>query len=1322
MRNRVALVSLLSLFLLGDAARAAVTGVVMNREGVPIAGARVTLHAMELPDARRVRLLSVDPTRPVLVSAECDSKGAFKIESPKDAIVEMQVTAAGYAPWSDRIEHDQYTGAIALRAAPAKSGTITSGGKPLAGVTVSAIALWAEVITKTDAAGRYTLPDPKEWAQRIVFIHPDHALNEEFAVNQSFGKTLDRSVSKGVTIKGRAIAADGRTALSQAPLFVDDWPVGVTGEDGAFTLTRVPVSWNSIEARAGNVRAFRSRGAAGEVVLKGAAAATLAGLVLDAKTRQPLAGAVVQLSSRAGIRSHTLATMTNAKGVYSLTARPASYELLVSHPAFEFRSETVNVSSAKRIDKNVSGSRLARVIGTVMFEDKVPVAAALLREDALQDGSGMAGPLGPAMMMRRMNPVFSGPDGRFAISIAGDRDVEIRSAKKGYPDAKSSQLKLVAGERKSGIVITVPRGLAVAGRVIDGNGQGLGGVRITSSEAGEDQGMMMRRQFTIGGSRNDEPLVESGSDGAFTMNLKEGTWDLVFRREGYAVRSVRAHRVARDAAPLEVTMDPGVEISGRVVRSGAGIEGVRVNAFSQTIGDAQGATDASGYFTLSDLAPGSYMLAVTKLEEGIRENRNAKAPTRDLVVDLPQGGRITGRVIDKTTRRPIPSFQAGVSMSRSGGGMAFAMPPMMHEFTSDDGTFTLENVAPGSNEINVTAPGYVRGRMSGVNVEDGKTVADLEIALDTGARVTGRVTNGAGSPVAEARVGIATASRNPAMMMRGGASATTDASGEYLLESVETGSNEIFVEHAQYVSARKTVEVSGKEARADFRLDSGLRVSGQVVTDSGVPVADAFVNSNSAAGTGANRSTRTDGNGNFSFDSLPSGRYTFNASRSGFANGVVRDIDIASSGPVKITLSAGASIYGRVTGLSDAEMRSASVTATGNGGRASAPIDSTGSYRINGAPTGSVQVGASSGGFSGNKSSGVKSVEVETGGSLQVDLDFRNDVVVTGRVTRNGTPAANTRVMFNPEGGSARPNASATTDDAGTYSVAGLEDGRYSVIVVDMQRLTPFSTKHEVRGSGTFDIELPTAQVRGRVVDASTSQGLDDVRIELRTSTAERFGMGRSATTSNGGSFSLDSVAEGSYRVIAEKAGYASGAADAVVTSSGGEVEVRMTKADGANVRLVDARGGSGLSGRIYVSDLQERFVLEETVRTDGAESQRLALSAGQYIARVWASGYAARTVLLSAPGQMNIALTPGGSIEIASTSATPREARLLDDAGRVYYLFGRMRSFTIDGAVATLRSVAPGNYTLQLFDSSGAVTGTKQLSVLEGQVARISI
>jgi protocatechuate 3,4-dioxygenase beta subunit len=984
----------------------------------------------------------------------------------------------------------------------------------------------------------------------------------------------------------------------------------------------------------------------------------------------------------------------------------------------------VTLKNANPVKKTQKRNRLAPHNRNEKFEDKVAAPAALLREDAVQDGFGMMGPMGPMMMMaRQTNPVFSGPDGRFSMSIAADRDVEIRAAKKGYPDSKSSVLKLVPGEKKSNVLITVPRGLAVTGRVIDGNGRPLSGAKVTASEASGDPGMMIRRQIAIGGPRNEEPVVESGSDGTFTMNLKEGSYDLVFKREGYAGKSVRAHRVARDSEPLEVTLAPGAEITGRVTRAGNGIEGVRVFAFSQLIGDSNASTDALGYFTLSDLAPGSYMVAFNKPEEGIRENRNATAPTRDLVVELPQGGRITGRVIDKATRKPVTAFQAGVTMSRSGGGMVIAMPPAMREFTSDDGTFTLENVAPGSAEVNVTAPGYVRGRASGLTVEDGKTLADIEVSLDTGARLTGRVTDSAGSAVADARVSVATSGRNPAAaMMRGaGSSATTDGNGDYVLESVEAGSIELVAEHQQYVTSRKTVEVSGKEARADFRLDSGLRVAGQVVDENGAPVAEAFVNSNSAAGTGSNRSTRTDANGNFSFESLPAGRYTFNANHSGYANGVVRDVDIATSGALKITLAAGAVIYGHVTGLSEAELATASVNASGSGTRASAPVDSTGSFRITGAPTGSVNVSAMAGGFSGNKSSGVKNVQVETGGSVQVDLEFRSDVAISGRVTRGGAPVSNMRVIFIPDGGSARTNGSATTDDAGNYTVSGLEDGHYSVNVMDMQRFTPFNTKFDVNGSGHFDIEIPSSQLRGRVIDVATGQGLDGVQVELRTSTSDRFG-GRSATTTSTGAFTFDSVAEGTYRVVTEKTGYASGNADAVVTSSGGDVEVRMSKADGANIRLVDARDQRGLTGRIYVTDMQDRYVMDDGVRTDGTESQKLSLPAGQYIGRAWASGYASRTVVLNAPGNLNIGLTPGGSIEITSSTSTPREARLIDEAGRIYYLFGRMPRFSVDGGTSTLRNIAPGGYTLQIMDGAGAVTASKQVTVGEAQTVRVSI
>ena len=72
--------------------------------------------------------------------------------------------------------------------------------------------------------------------------------------------------------------------------------------------------------------------------------------------------------------------------------------------------------------------------------------------------------------------------------------------------------------------------------------------------------------------------------------------------------------------------------------------------------------------------------------------------------------------------------------------MVIALPPMLKGFTSDDGTFTLENVPPGPTQLVVSSPGYTTTRIPGLNVEDGKTLSDIEVALDTGVRLTGRVT------------------------------------------------------------------------------------------------------------------------------------------------------------------------------------------------------------------------------------------------------------------------------------------------------------------------------------------------------------------------------------------------------------------------------------------------------------------------------------------------------------------------------------------------------------------------------------------------------
>ena len=146
--------------------------------------------------------------------------------------------------------------------------------------------------------------------------------------------------------------------------------------------------------------------------------------------------------------------------------------------------------------------------------------------------------------------------------------------------------------------------------------------------------------------------------------------------------------------PIEVALEPGVEITGRVTRGGSGVEGINVAVMAMDNSELS-STGPDGRFTVSDLTPGPYMVIFNKQDEFIQQMRNITAPARDVSIDLPPGGRVSGRVLDKSTHQPVTSFNAGVSTARMGGGMQIDVPPMMKSFTSDDGSFTLDNVPTG---------------------------------------------------------------------------------------------------------------------------------------------------------------------------------------------------------------------------------------------------------------------------------------------------------------------------------------------------------------------------------------------------------------------------------------------------------------------------------------------------------------------------------------------------------------------------------------------------------------------------------------------------
>src|SRR5260370_6599650 len=107
-----------------------ITGVVINTDGQPVAGAKVSIYAPETVAARRTRFLAKTPERTALATTATDSKGTFSFDSPKEQpVVDLRVEANGFAPDSLRLLANDEAGAVALAAAASTQGKVTANGK-----------------------------------------------------------------------------------------------------------------------------------------------------------------------------------------------------------------------------------------------------------------------------------------------------------------------------------------------------------------------------------------------------------------------------------------------------------------------------------------------------------------------------------------------------------------------------------------------------------------------------------------------------------------------------------------------------------------------------------------------------------------------------------------------------------------------------------------------------------------------------------------------------------------------------------------------------------------------------------------------------------------------------------------------------------------------------------------------------------------------------------------------------------------------------------------------------------------------------------------
>jgi len=1297
MRNIVALfLSFLALPL-----SAAITGNVMSAGGQPVAGARVSIYAAEMPEARFARLLSASPERVPLASAEADAKGNFSLPSAKEAVVELHVAARGYEPLAWLVEKDEDLGAIALVDRPMRPGTVKSGGKPvpnaLVAVTYPGTLMGgpggAEYLTRTDAQGRYEAPEVKQQGASIAVIHPDYAVETGLASRGRPGpRDMNVSLVPGTALTGRAVAADGTTPVPNATIYLDTWPLAKSGEDGAFTIARAAQKWNVAVARTETLMGVQLAATnKGAPLIRMEKLETITGRIVDAQTKRPVAGTIVQLSR--STPSLPRIGITDAKGGFSISALPGESKVYVAHPAYAFPTTEIIVAAGQRVVSDIALTAYARASGVVMDEEERPVAGALVYA---QDGTRADAP--PRAL--RFFSATSGADGRFRVRVQPDADVRLRAEKKGLPQAKSGSMKLSAGERKTGIVMTIPTGVAVTGRVVDANDEPLADVAVLPRET-PTRGWM--GGLSSSSQPVDDDVVRTAKDGTFALRLETGTYDFTFRREGFAPAYVRAQRIAADeVTPIVAKLEPAVEITGRITRGGAPVQGVTISG--GTGEPARSAADGS--FTVGGLAPGETRLMLGKPEELLREERRITAPARDVVIELPVGVTISGRVTDKATRSAMREFEVNVERPQSGSGN---WSPQ--RFTSEDGTFTLRHVEPGPLQLIAKAPGYASARLS-IDAQEGKDVSDVALELDRAVRLSGRITGENGLPLSEASVQLQPTGAYPGRLPR----STTNANGEYSVEGLDPGERAFRITHPKHTPVQRTVTVAGRETKLDVQLSAGHRVTGTVVDERGAGVAEAEVR---AVGDGSMaKPVLTNASGAFELEALAPGRYRFDATKRGLAQGVLEDVDVVSSGPLVITMRAGGTIYGRVTGLTAAEVAHTIVRARAESSMLSPPIESPvdpqGNYRIDGVPAGKVRLQASvmpqgSGSWRGGAS---QEVQVVAGSPLQVDLEMRGDAVVRGRVTRNGAPLVNGSVSFNARGEGVT-YGSGRTDHEGRYVVSGLVDGEYSVSVGDMRGGTRHTTTHTVRGSGTLDLDFKAGSVRGRAVDAATGDGLAGITVRFQRSNFGSFIL----TTDGNGVFAAPNLTPGTYKLSAWGDGYAIQQRELAISDAGSdEVELRLSKGASTTVLIVDGRNGRPLGGTATVLDAQGR-VLEDVYRIaagDPAQGVKLPLPPGTYTVHIAAEGYAPARTTITAPSSRTVALTPGGSIRIQSRHAGPRKLRISAPDSVIPH--------QLRPGVNVIAHLAPGTYTLDLMNEGDGVADTVQVIVHEGQTVDASI
>ncbi|HYG63411.1 MAG TPA: carboxypeptidase regulatory-like domain-containing protein, partial [Thermoanaerobaculia bacterium] len=507
--------------------------------------------------------------------------------------------------------------------------------------------------------------------------------------------------------------------------------------------------------------------------------------------------------------------------------------------------------------------------------------------------------------------VTTGTDGTATVSRWKGVEVELEAAAPGHPPAA---LKVAARESTAEMRLAAacPRTVQVSTRGRDGAARPVAGA------------LAVHRSWPLGVTGEDGRVTVAAPcerDLGISVETRDG------RQARATLRSQRAGRANRTVDPLTRVTLPAepVRVSGRVLTEGsrAPVAGALVWTGADPAGFVR--TDAQGAYTLT-LTAGepSHVTgdAVGHLAD-LEEVRAGEGPTF-LLTPLAVA---SGVVVDEAGRPVTGARVRGMADDPAKSGL---WNPLLSGSSDAKGEFRLRVLSSEALTLSASHPDFVAADLSIPPVAPHASRSGLRIVLAKGLAASGKVVDAEGRPIAGAEVWLF-----PSMdgdegfaffrqMERRLTPAVTDARGVFTLEHLKPGRMDLQASARGFAPTRvRGLQLTAGDGAVDLgtvTLGPGVTLAGVVVDPADRPVAGATVQLLGTASPlpvtlhrAGEEELLTAADGSFSIPGLaPEERVTLSISRKGFASADFRDLQVPPAEPLRIVLTPGSRIAGRL--------------------------------------------------------------------------------------------------------------------------------------------------------------------------------------------------------------------------------------------------------------------------------------------------------------------------------------------------------------------------------------------------------------------------